>query len=172
MTTIGKPARTEAAEYFFIYIEQAPDGDVRSVLERQATEAVELFRTISDHDSLRRYAADKWSIREVVGHCNDCERLFAFRAMWFARGFDSALPSFDQNVAIATAASDARTWTSHIDEFIAVRSATRYLFDNLPDEAWSRIGAASDNPFSVRALAWITAGHLQHHMRLIRERYL
>src|ERR1700737_2478883 len=163
----ARPDHTEAAEYFFTYIDQVQDGDIRALLESQASETLAFLRTISDADSRRRYAPDKWTIRDVAGHINDCERMFVFRAMWFARGLDAELPSFDQNVAIFSAGADARSWSSHLTEFSAVRSATRHLFDNLPDEAWSRRGVASGNPFTVRALAWITAGHVTHHVRIL-----
>jgi DinB superfamily len=108
----------------------------------------------------------------VVAHLNDCERLFVFRAFWFARGFTSPLPSFDQNVAMTAAGAQQRSWAGHIDEFRAVRAATLELFRNLPAEAWGRRGIASDNPFSVRALAYITAGHVVHHAAILNERYL
>ena len=94
-----------------------------------------------------------------------------FRAFWFARGFDSPLPSFDQNTAMSAADADARSWRSHIDEFRAVRAATLAFFRNLPEEAWTRRGIASDNPFTVRALAYLAAGHVTHHCRILRERY-
>ena len=164
--------RTEAAEYYYTYIDQVPKGDIRAIIEAQSGETVSLLRTITDDGSLRRYAPDKWSIREVLSHINDAERLFVFRALWFARAFDSPLPSFDQNVAISTARADERTWASHIAEFTAVRSATQSLFGNLPDDAWARRGVASGNSFTVRALAYVTAGHVAHHMRILRERYL
>jgi DinB family protein len=108
----------------------------------------------------------------VVAHLNDCERLFGFRAFWFARGFDTALPSFDQNVAMTGAGADQRSWNSHIDEFRAVRAATLAFFQNLPGDAWDRHGIASDNPFSVRALAYMAAGHVVHHVAILKERYL
>jgi hypothetical protein len=108
----------------------------------------------------------------VLSHINDTERLFVFRAFWFARGFDAPLPSFDQDGAVASAGADERSWRSHIEEFRAVRSATSAFFSNLPAEGWSRRGIASGNPFTVRALAFITAGHLAHHVRILRERYL
>lgn len=170
MTTI--PNRTEAAEYYFTYIDQVPAGDICEILRAQAVETVSLLRGIPDEKSLHRYAPDKWSIRELVSHVNDGERLFVFRAYWFARGFDSALPSFDQNVAVAAANADQRSWTSHIHEFDSIRASTLTFFENLPAEAWDRRGIASDNPFSVRALAYITAGHVTHHNRILRERYL
>jgi hypothetical protein len=135
-------------------------------------ETVTLFENITEERSLHRYDAGKWSMREVLSHINDCERLFVFRAFWFARGFDSPLPSFDQNEAIRRAGADGRPWSSHVDEFRAVRAATLSFFRTLPAEAWSRRGIASDNPFSVRALAYIAAGHVFHHVRILRERYL
>lgn len=170
--TIQPPDRTEAAEYYFTYIDQVPSGDIATVLEIQSRETVAFLRSISDADSLRRYASDKWSIRQVVSHINDAERVFSFRAFWFARGFDSPLPSFDQNSAISTANVNQRSWDSHVAEFSAIRSATQALFAGLPDEAWSRRGIASGNPFTVRALAYTVAGHVAHHVRILRERYL
>ena len=129
-------------------------------------------RCISDERSRHRYAPDKWSIREVLGHINDTERLFAFRAFWFARGLPEPLPSFDQDIAAAHAGADDRSWSAHIDEFRSVRAATLALFQHLPPDAWTRRGVASDMPFTVRALAFIAAGHVAHHARLLRERYL
>jgi len=164
--------RSEAAEYYFTYINQVPDGDIVKILQEQETETVQLLRGISEEASLGRYAPGKWSVREVASHINDCERMFTFRALWFARGFDSALPSFDQDVAIAGADADGRTLSSHVDEFRAIRSATLALFGSILGDAWTRRGVASGNPFTVRALAHITAGHVAHHLRLLRERYL
>ncbi len=164
--------RTEAAEYFFTYINQVPEGDIGRILETQEREAVQLLSGISEERSLHRYAPGKWTIREVVSHINDTERMFTFRALWFARGFDSELPSFEQDVAIRTAGANDRRYRGHVDEFRAIRAATLALFGNLPPDAWTRRGIASGNPFTVRALAHITAGHVAHHMRLLRERYL
>jgi hypothetical protein len=98
--------------------------------------------------------------------------LFVFRAFWFARGFPGPLPSFDQNVAMTSAEADRRPWASHIDEFRAVRAASVAFFRNISPEAWDRRGIASDNPVTVRALAYITAGHVAHHVALLNERYL
>ncbi len=172
MTTTTVPDRTEAAEYYFTYIDQVPAGDICAILAAQLTETLALLDDISEEQSLKRYAPDKWSIRQVVSHLNDTERLFVFRAFWFARGFDSPLPSFDQNVAIATAGADTRPWRSHVDEFRTVRAATLVFFQELPDEAWTRRGVASGYPFTVRALAYLSAGHVTHHTRILRERYL
>jgi hypothetical protein len=167
-----RPDRSEAAEYYFTYIDQVGEGDIVGILDAQAAEAAAFFGQISEDASTRRYAPDKWSIRQVLSHVNDTERLFVFRALWFARGLEPALPSFDQNVAIAGAAADDRPWRDHVDEFRAVRAATLPFFKTLPADAWARRGVASGNPFSVQALAYIVAGHLTHHVRILRERYL
>jgi hypothetical protein len=166
-----RPDRTETADYYFTYIDQVPSGGICGILEAQLGEALALLRSISDEQSLRRYAPEKWSSRQVMCHVNDAERVFTLRALWFARGFDSPLPSFDQNVAIAAADANERSWSSHVDEFCAVRRATVALFQDLPAHAWDRRGVASGNPFTVRALAYICAGHLTHHTTILRERY-
>jgi hypothetical protein len=172
MIAATRPDRTEAAEYFFTYIGKVPDGDVRRTLEAQAGETRTFLASIPQERAPYRYAPGKWSINQVVSHMNDTERAFVFRALWFARGFDAPLPSFDQDVAITGADADARSLESHRQEFDAVRSATIALFAALPDAAWLRRGTAGGNPFSVRALAYITAGHVAHHVQMLRERYL
>jgi hypothetical protein len=168
----SRPAESEAATYYFTYIDKVPPGDIRRTLADQAGEALTMLRGVSDARSLDRYAPGKWSIREVVSHINDAERVFAFRAFWFARGFTTPMPSFDQDAGLPQAAADAREWDSHLDEFAAVRAATVALFDSLPDAAWDRRGIASDTPVSVRALAYICAGHVEHHLGILKARYL
>ena len=170
MSTI--PDRTEAAEYYFIYIDQVPEGDICDLLEAQGSETLDLLRGVSDEASLHRYAPGKWSIREVVNHLSDTERLALFRAFWFARGFDSALPSFDQTIAAEAANADGRPWPGLVEEFRAARAATVAFFRGLPPDAWDRRGIASDNPFTVRALAYLAVGHVTHHIKILRERYL
>ena len=172
MTPTAAPDRTEAAEYYFTYINQVPAGDIVRILEAQLPETVTFLRTIPDDRSMHRYAPDKWTIRQVLSHMNDGERVFAYRALWFARGFDSELPSFDQNVAIESDGAHERTWPALIDEFQAVRQASLALFRDLPPKAWTRRGVASGNPFTVRALAYIIAGHVFHHVKMLRERYV
>jgi hypothetical protein len=173
MTTIARPDRGEAAEYYFTYINCVPENaDVRRMLEDQLPETLAVLRGISEERSLHRYAPGKWSIRDVVCHLSDAERLFTFRALWFARGFSDALPSFEQDVAAEGARADDRSWRSHIDDFRAVRQSTLTLFRDLPPPAWERRGVASGVPVTVRALAWISAGHLAHHAAIIRDRYL
>ena len=166
------PERTEAAEYYFTYIDQVPPGDICETLESQAPSVLAFLRGIGEEQSLHRYAAGKWSLRDLLNHLNDTERLFVSRAMWFARGFESPLPSFDQDVAVAGAAADRRSWSGLVEEFRSIRGSTLSFFRGLPAEAWSRRGIASGNPFTVRALAFIAAGHVNHHVKVIRERYL
>jgi hypothetical protein len=169
---IGRPATGEAAPYYFTYIDQVAGDDPLRVLRQQLSDWPAFFGTISDDKSLHRYAADKWSIREVVNHVADCERLFCFRAFWFARGFDTPLPSFDQNVAVRAAEADDTPWSVHVEDLRTARLASLSFFENLRPEAWTRRGVASDNPFSVRALAFLAAGHATHHFTILKERYL
>jgi hypothetical protein len=167
-----RPTSQEASEYYFRYIDLVPAGDICSVLEVQHEEALAFFRSIPEDVAAGRYEPGKWSMKAVLGHLNDCERLFVFRAFWFARGFDTPLPSFEPAVADDHAAADARSWRSHIDEFDRLRASTLDFFANLPEDAWSRQGIASEMPFSVRALAFLCAGHVIHHSRILKERYL
>lgn len=169
---VRRPERSEAADYYFLYIDQIPDTDIVDCLLRQRDAVLETLRRIPESMAGHRYEDGKWTLREVVGHLNDTERLFCARAFWFARGFDSPLPSFDQNVAMAAAQFDDRSWSGLIDEFASVREATLAFFSSLPADAWDRRGIASGNPFTVRALAYLGAGHVTHHMELIKTRYL
>jgi len=169
---IGRPEPTETAPVYFTYIDRIQSDDVVGVLGKQSEEALALFTSVSEDKSLYKYAPDKWSIREVLSHINDSERVFLLRALWFARGFDSPLPSYDQDICVPAAKADEVTWASHIDEFRAIRLATIAFFRNLPDGAWLRTGVASGNQFTVRALAYIVAGHAAHHNAILQERYL
>lgn len=168
---IGRPARDEAAPFYFTYIDQVPDADVQSVLERQLEETIAFCAGISEGRSRHRYAPGKWSMRQVLNHVTDTERSFDFRALWFARGFAAPLPDYDQEIAAAGADADRIPWAGHVEEFRRVRQSTILLFRHLPDGAWMRRGIASDNAFTVRALAFIAAGHVTHHLKILRERY-
>jgi hypothetical protein len=169
---IGRPQESEAAPYYFTYISQVVGDDVLAVIEKQLEESLVFFSGISEEASLHRYATEKWSIRQVLNHVTDTERSFAFRVLWFARGFETPLPSYDQNIAALGAEADKVSWAAHVEEFRRVRLATISLFSNMPAEAWTRRGIASGNPFTVRSLAYITAGHLAHHVAILRDRYL
>jgi hypothetical protein len=168
----GIPEPNEAADYYFAYIDRITSPDIVAALESQLEETAPFWLAISDERSLHRYAPEKWSIRQVLNHVTDCERLFLFRAFWFARGFAEPLPSFDQEVASRAAAADAIPWHRHVEEFRRARLSSLDFFQNLPPEAWMRTGIASGNSFTVRAVAFILAGHVEHHNAILRERYL
>jgi hypothetical protein len=169
---IARPQETEVAPYYFLYINQVTGDDPIAAIKNQLAESQAVFAKISEEKSLHRYAPDKWSIRQVLNHITDTERAFAFRALWFARGFDTPLPSYDQNIAATGADADRISWAAHVEEFQNVRLSTISLFRNMPSQAWTRSGIASGNPFTVRALAYIIPGHLAYHVTLLRERYL
>ena len=166
------PQTNEAATYYFPYIDLARTDDIVSLLKDQLAETMPFLERITEEQSLHRYAPDKWSIRELWNHVNDGERIFLSRALWFARGFTDALPSFDQNIAVEGAGANDTPWADHVEEFRTVRLATLSFFRNLPRDAWSRTGIASDNPFTVNALAYIIAGHAAHHVNVLKARYL
>jgi hypothetical protein len=167
-----RPAADEAAPYYFTYIDRITTEDVVAALESQLDSTMHLIAGISEEQSLHRYAPDKWSIRQVLNHVSDTERVFLYRALWFARGFDTPLPSFEQETAAAAADANQLSWASHVEEFRAVRIATLAFFRNLPADAWDHAGIASGSRVSVRAIAYIIVGHLAHHSAGLRQRYL
>ena len=168
----GRPAANEFAAFYSTYVDRIASDDILGELQSQLARTVSALNGISEEKSLHRYAADKWSIRQLLNHVSDTERVFVYRALWFARGFDTPLPGFDQNVAVPTAAAEQYSWASHVEDFHAVRAATLTFFRNLPEEAWNRSGIASGNPVTVRGLAYIIAGHAAHHIAILQERYL
>jgi hypothetical protein len=168
----ARPAAGDAAPYYFTYIDQVESNDCLASMTVQLEEALALFGSISEEQSHHRYAPEKWSIRQVLSHLNDTERLFVFRALWFARGLPEPLPSFDQEIAIEGADADRLPWATHVEEFRHIRQASIDFFRNLQPEAWTRRGIASGNPFIVLSLGFMVPGHVTHHMRILRERYL
>jgi DinB superfamily len=168
---IVKPEEDEHAPYYGRYIDLVPDGDILGTLAGQIGVTLTELRLISDADSLMRYAPGKWSVREVVGHMIDAERIFGYRALRFARADKTPLPGFEQDDYIVAASFDARPWADLIDEFYAVRRSNLAMFRGLTPEAWLRKGIANDNPMSVRAAAYMIAGHERHHLGIIREKY-
>lgn len=168
----GRPEKSEAAEHYFKYIDHVVGDDIVREIESQLEPTLEFLKAIPEEKSLHRYAAGKWSMREALNHITDTERAFNYRALWFARGFREPLVSFAQDFAAAGAMADRVAWADHVEEFHRVRLATVSLFRNMPPEAWMRTGVASGNRFTVRALAFVIAGHLTHHIKILRERYL
>jgi hypothetical protein len=169
---IGRPQESEFAPYFFTYINLVSGDDPLPAIESQLDDTATLLAAISEERSLHRYAPDKWSIRQLLNHVTDTERAFAFRALWFARGFDSPLPGYDQDIAASGAGADDVSWAAHVEEFRRVRLSTISLFRNMPSGVWTRQGIANGNPFSVRALAFIIAGHVKHHVGVLHDKYL
>lgn len=170
--TVARPDSSEYAPFYGGYISAVPNGDLIDVLERQGEEAAALFGGVDEEKSRYRYAPGKWTIREVLGHIMDGERVFTYRALTFARGDAGPLPSFDENAWAATSTADGRDLASLISEYRAVRAATVALFRAFTAEEFARSGIASKNPITVRALAYIVAGHERHHLKILRERYL
>jgi uncharacterized damage-inducible protein DinB len=170
--SIARPSASEHAEYYSRYISRVPDGDLVTGLRDQAAATVAMLRGLSDDDANYAYAPGKWSIKEVVGHISDAERVFAYRAVTVARNDKTPLPSFDENGWAAESNAASRTLGDLLDEFQAVRAATIQLARSFDADALTRIGTASGNPISPRALLYIIAGHEIHHVGLLRERYL
>jgi uncharacterized damage-inducible protein DinB len=168
----ARPRAAEYAQYYDRYVSLVPEGDVVATLERQIGETLALLRSLPEERAGHRYAEGKWSIRELVGHINDAERIFAYRALRIARGDATPLAGFDQDTYVPAGNFDARTLADLVDELEAIRRSTLALLRPLSDEAWDRSGVASESPVTVRALAYIIAGHERAHMGVLRERYL
>jgi DinB family protein len=167
-----RPASSEHAPAFQKYIDRVSEDDILAVLDRQIGETRALIDSIPESEGGHRYAPGKWSIREVIGHLSDAERVFAYRALRFARADATPLSGFDENTYIAPGGFDRRTLGDLMEEYAAVRRGTVTLFRGLDADAWARRGAANQSECSVRALAWIIAGHERHHVSILRERYL
>ena len=172
MPTISRPASNEYAPYYDRYISAVPDGDLLTLMERQVRETAALLRALPESRGSHRYAPDKWSIKDVVAHVVDAERVFAFRALHFARGAPTPLPSFEENEWARTADAEARTLSDLVSELEVVRTATIPLFRGMSEAAIGRRGVANGVEITPRALAWVIAGHERHHVRILRERYL
>lgn len=172
MTATPRPGTDEYAPPLGGYVARiGDDEDVVAVLATQHTQLVARLEAIPAARGDYRYAPDKWSIKEVVGHLSDTERVFAYRALRIGRGDTTPLPSFDDQAYVPEMRAGERTLADLAAEWGDVRRATIALFRNLPASAWSRRGVASDQPISVRALAYIIAGHVRHHLEVLDARY-
>jgi len=172
METAVRPAPDEYAPYYGRYLALVPDGSIVETLRNQIAETIAVLGALPEAKGEHRYEPGKWSVKEVLGHVIDGERIFSYRALRFARRDETPLPGFEENLYVPAAMFGRRTIRSLLDEFRAVREATVQLFQNLDEEALSRSGIASENRMSVRALAWTIAGHERHHLGVLRERYL
>lgn len=167
-----RPEKTEYAEYFERYIQWIADTDVLATLERQRGEAAALLGGLSEQQGNHRYAPGKWSVKELAGHVIDTERVFSYRALRFSRNDATALPGFDQDAYAAHANHAAVSLQDIAAEFDAVRRSTLLLFQHLPPDAWDRRGVSNKNELTVRAAAFVIAGHAKHHIEILKSRYL
>jgi hypothetical protein len=167
-----RPEPAEFAPFYAAYIAGVPDGDVLAVLEEQGRSTRATLTGLPEARGDFAYAPGKWTLKEVLGHIADAERVFCYRALTFARGDSTPLPGFDEQAWTPASGARARTVADLLDELAAVRSATLALLRHLPADAPRRRGTANGWEISVRALTWIIAGHERHHLGILRERYL
>jgi hypothetical protein len=168
---VSRPDASEYAPYYGAYIDQV-SGELIAVLSAESKRTLALLGGIDEQRALYRYAEGKWSVKEVVGHIIDAERIFSYRALRFARNDLTPLPGFDQNPYVLTANFDRIPLPELAAEFACVRQSTLHLFSHFGPAEWDRRGIASEKEISVRALGWVIAGHEIHHTRILREKYL
>jgi uncharacterized damage-inducible protein DinB len=167
----ARPEPGEYAPYYETYISKVKGSDILGILEAQRLQMAQLFAARSERDGNFRYATGKWTVKEVLGHVNDTERIFTYRALRIARGDQTALPGFEQDDYVRGGNFAERTLADLADEFELVRAASIALFRSLPKEGWQRRGVASEKEVTARALAFIVAGHEIHHRLILEERY-
>ena len=166
------PAAGEYGAFYAGYVARVPAGDILPTLERQLDDTIALVDGFGETRGGHRYAPGKWSVKEVVGHLADTERVFAYRALRIARGDATPLPGFDENLFVAHAHFDRRPLAALVADLRLVREGTLALLRSLDDEALARAGTASNNPLTARAAAYVVAGHERHHVAVLRERYV
>lgn len=167
-----RPAADEFAPFYAGYIAQVPDGDIVEALIGGAEIASALLGDLPDNVASHAYAPGKWTLKEVALHCADAERIFAYRALRIARGDSTPLPGWDEQAYAPMSGAAVRSMDSILDELQSVREASVTLFSGLPADAWTRRGSANGFAVTTRGIAWITAGHLLHHMSVVQDRYL
>lgn len=166
-----RPNADEFAPFYATYVDAVPDGDITRTLAEQGEQLLARLKHVSEEHAAHRYAPGKWSVKEVICHITDAERIFAYRTLRIARGDATPLAAFDENAYAATCGADGRAFDTLLGEFAAVRGATLALLRWLPESAWTARGTASGKTVSVRALAWIMAGHERHHVTVLKDRY-
>ena len=166
-----RPTKAEYAPFFAGYVSLVTEGDVLAVLEAQPGELHQLAAAVHGGRETYRYQPGKWSLREVFGHLTDAERVFGYRAFCISRGEQVPLPGFDENDYVARSSFDQQPLAHLVSEFAALRDANLHFLRRLDDAGWGRLGVANENPVSVRALAFIMAGHVRHHIGVVRSRY-
>ncbi len=167
-----RPEKDEHIEYYSTYIDKVPDGDIVDMLRRQTTEVVGFLRSIPEDKLDHAYAPGKWTIRQLVGHLADGERVFQYRAFRFSRADSTPVPGFDENLYVENAPFPNVSMPDLIAEFEDLRRASIHLFGNMTEDAMSRRGSANGDEISVRAIAFILVGHVTHHVDVLRSKYL
>ena len=167
-----RPSTTTYPEYFQRYISQVKEDDLKMAFKNQMPAAEIFLQSIGEELSKKKYAEGKWTIKEVLQHVIDAERVFSYRAMCFARKEQHILPSFDENNYALNSNANNREWGNLIEEFVAVRKSTEYLYKSFTDDALNSTGKASDYTITVAAIGFVTVGHANHHIRIIQERYI
>lgn len=168
---LERPRSDEYGRFFERYVARVPGDDALSFLAAQRRSLSEELMRIPESRAGERYAEGKWSIREVVGHMTDTERIMAYRALCIARGEANSLPGFDENAYMTGMPFEAYSLGDLVTELDQVRGANLSLLSHLDDAAWRRVGTANNHKVSVRALAFVMAGHVEHHRAVLRERY-
>ncbi|GAB2537660.1 DinB family protein [Rufibacter soli] len=170
---IPRPLPGDYAEYYTSYIQTIPEqAEVLDLLQKQQQEVNQLFGRVSANEADFSYEPGKWSIKQLLGHMNDTERIMAYRALCIARGEQAPLPGFDENDYVRNAYFEERTLAGLLAEHQAIRAATISLLETLPEAAFSRRGNANGQPVTVASLAFIIAGHERHHLNILKVRYL
>ena len=168
---IERPRDTEFAPFYAGYVSLVPEGEVLDVLAAQPGEVGRLAASVPQARETHRYGPGKWSVREVLGHVTDGERVFGYRAFCISRGEQAPLPGFDEQDYVRTSGFDARPLAEIAREFALLREVNLGVLRRLSDTDWDRMGTASGTPVSVRALAYILGGHVRHHLGILRDRY-
>lgn len=171
MDLSARPSRDEYGDFHAGYIAAVPDGDIRETLDASSREIERFYSAIRESLGSHAYAPGKWTVREVVGHIADSERVFAYRALRFGRGDTTALPGFDQEIFVPNSNVATRAWSEILADLLAVRAASQHLFRSFTAREWERRGTASGVEVTVRTIAWVLVGHELHHRSILRERY-
>lgn len=169
--TSQRPSPNDAADYYFTYINRVPDGNVIERLASQIVQTAELTGSISEDQASYRYQPDRWSVKEVLGHVADAERVFAYRALAFSRGDEQPIPGMEQDQWMDAARFDEQSIAEVVADLVAIRQSTVTLFRGFSPTQWRRRGLASDVEFQAGAIAWIIAGHELHHRAVLEKRY-
>ncbi len=171
MNTTERPSPAEFAPYYAGYVSAVPDGDIVELLEQQKAAVRARAAAITPAQENYRYGPGKWTVREMFGHLTDAERVFGYRVLCISRGDTASLPGFDENSYVEEAAFNSRPLRALVDELVLVRDGNLLMMKTFDAEAWGRMGVANKVPVSVRALAFIMAGHINHHLEVLRTRY-